>query len=265
MENYLSTSFGSIFYKDEGKGIPLVVLHGYLETTEIFGSFKKYFLKNHRIISFDLPGHGKSEEFQGILSIKDYSEILYQLVYFLEINKFVLIGHSLGGYIALEFCSMYSKMMMGLVLLHSHPFADDEVKRRLRDKEIGLIHKGRKNSIVKFSIPQSFYDHFREKHFTKIEEVIQQASEISINTMMQVLLSMQNRKDKTAVLTKLHFRILIIQGRHDEIIDHKRLQDWSYSCGNVQIEYLLNSAHMGFIEEEDECVVLVSRYLTSLD
>ncbi len=108
-----------------GKGEVIMLIHGYLETSEIWNSFAKRLSENFRIILVDLPGHGRSDNADEVLTMDLMATVLAKLLENLDIKKVFLTGHSLGGYITLAFAELYPEMLSGYCLFHSHPFADD--------------------------------------------------------------------------------------------------------------------------------------------
>jgi pimeloyl-ACP methyl ester carboxylesterase len=75
MKNYIHCKGGKLYYSDTGEGSPVVLLHGYLESSEVWNAFAEKLSRRYRIISIDLPGHGHStifgESFHGVYGHND--------------------------------------------------------------------------------------------------------------------------------------------------------------------------------------------------
>ena len=113
-----------INYKLSGSGIPLVLLHGYLESVEIWNGFGAKLSKTFKVLMIDLPGHGKSASYEEINKMEDMAAQINEITEELGFHNFFLIGHSLGGYVSLAFLELFPEKLLGISLFHSHPLAD---------------------------------------------------------------------------------------------------------------------------------------------
>ena len=153
MSSYLLVKNKKIFFTDYGEGKTIVLLHGYLESLEIWGVFSKELSKNFRVISIDIPGHGESEYFADKHTMEAISERVYLTLKKLHIKTCFMIGHSMGGYVTLMFHKLFPEMLSGFSLFHSHPFADSKESINKRLREIELIKNGKKDLIATFNTP----------------------------------------------------------------------------------------------------------------
>ena len=124
MSYYFKYKDGRIHYTDQGRGKVIVLLHGYLETSEVWDGYSAKLAEKYRVISPDLPGHGQSDIFGEILSMELMTEIIEGLLNYLEIEKVFLTGHSLGGYVTIAYTENFPERSTGYCLFHSHPLAD---------------------------------------------------------------------------------------------------------------------------------------------
>ena len=117
----------------------VVLLHGYLENMLVWDNFVPLLYKEVRVITLDIPGHGISEV-KGEIHTMDYlADTLAAALEKLGIEKATIVGHSMGGYVALAFAERHPDRTEGVVLLHSTPYADSEEKRRNRELALVLI------------------------------------------------------------------------------------------------------------------------------
>ena len=119
----------SLNFTDQGTGHAVVLLHGYLETHEIWNPFAVELAKYFRVITLDIPGHGKSGKISEIHTVEMLAEAVDYLLHDLGITKAFIIGHSMGGYTALAYLAKYPMKVSGICLFHSTPFADTEEKK----------------------------------------------------------------------------------------------------------------------------------------
>jgi pimeloyl-ACP methyl ester carboxylesterase len=119
----------NIHYLSEGLGPVIVLLHGYLENLSMWDEMVEKLAKTNQVVRIDFPGFGKSECIEHENGMALYAEITAQLLALLNIDKYALIGHSMGGYVALELASSYPKKTSQLILFHSTALADSEEKK----------------------------------------------------------------------------------------------------------------------------------------
>ena len=122
-----------LYYEDRGvkTQVPLIFLHGVLGSSEIWKPQVSYFKNQRRIIILDLRGHGQSDKPRGKYSITQFSDDLHALMKNLDVEKAIIIGHSLGGMVALRFTLDYQDMVDKLVLIDSTAKPASSFGRRL--------------------------------------------------------------------------------------------------------------------------------------
>ena len=128
-------------YNEMGQGNSVVLLHGFCETKEIWKAYEKKISENFHLVAIDLPGFGKSDLTIEENTIESFADQVFKLLQFLDITKATIIGHSLGGYIALALAEKYPKLVTGLGLFHSTALADDQARKDSRDKSLTFIEK----------------------------------------------------------------------------------------------------------------------------
>ena len=136
---YTDKAGNRIAYTERGEGDTIVLLHGYLESLLVWDRFSTNLSRHFRVLSVDLPGHGQSDVISGEHSMEMMAERIAGLLDSLGIEKVLMTGHSLGGYVALAFLELFPERLAGYCLFHSHPFADTDeaVERRNREISIG--------------------------------------------------------------------------------------------------------------------------------
>ena len=133
----------------------MVLLHGFLENKSMWNAFVPELAKKNRVITIDLLGHGETECLGYVHAMEDQADMVYALLLFLKIRKVVLVGHSMGGYIALAFAELFPDNVKGLFLLNSTSRADSEEKKINRDRAIVAV-KQNYGAFVSMSIANLF-------------------------------------------------------------------------------------------------------------
>jgi pimeloyl-ACP methyl ester carboxylesterase len=108
----------TLYYRLEGKGEPIVLLHGFLASSHYFKALRKRLSISHTVISIDLLGFGKSPKPLSSYTYKEQIAAIHATLGRLGISRFVLVGHSLGALIALRYALVHPQQINRLGLLH---------------------------------------------------------------------------------------------------------------------------------------------------
>ena len=255
--NYLQ---GKISFSDEGKGPALVLLHGFTECSAIWNDFAKNISAEYRVICIDLPGHGKSDVLGETHSMELMSDAVLHVLNYLKIEKCVLIGHSMGGYVSLAFTENYPEKLSGLGLFHSTVFADSEevIKNRLRTN---AIVKSNHVGFLNEFIPSLFAPQNILKFANEIKQLKKTASEITANGIIAANAGMAGRSDKSKLLKNLNIPVLFIGGKNDSRIPLERMMQQIQIPKKSYSLLLENVGHMGFIEDTEATIAFVIQFL----
>ena len=231
----------------------VVLLHGYLENMLVWDNFVPLLYKEVRVITLDIPGHGISEVKGEIHTMDWLADTLAAALDKLDIEKATIVGHSMGGYMALAFAERHPDRTEGIVLLHSTPYADSEEKKRNRQREISLIRSGKKELLAHTAPEAGFAVENRNRFRTEIEDLQQTVYLTEDAGIVALLNGMIERKAQSEMLHNLGKPILFILGRKDGYIVAEVAEKMVAEHPEADIVWLDNSGHMGFIEEANTC------------
>lgn len=130
-----------VYFSSKGQGKPLVLLHGFLESSKIWDLFLEELAATRQVICIDLPGHGDTGILGEVHSMELMAQVLYSVLEKLNVSRATIAGHSMGGYAGLAFAELYPEKVSGLVLMNSTPEADTLEKQNNRDRAIKLVKK----------------------------------------------------------------------------------------------------------------------------
>ncbi len=264
MDMFISFRGGKIHYTDSGKGVVIVLIHGYLETMEVWDQFAGNVIKNYRVIKIDLPGHGQSDLI-GVTNTMDiFAGAIKVVLDFLGVRKCFLVGHSMGGYATLAFLRLFAEYLSGYCLFHSHPFADPPEVIEKRVKNIKLIESGKKDEMIPGFVNGLFAGTNLDLLKEKVEKSLKIASATSEATIIADLRGMMERPSLSDLVEAGKVPFLWILGMMDNHINHLAIQQKVRLPGNSRVVILHNSGHMGFIEEEDLSVKYLTEFAGSL-
>ncbi len=249
--------------KDEGTGDVVVLLHGYLESLDIWSDFADWLAEGYRVISIDIPGHGQSGTVAEEHTMSLMAKALNTVLEYLDIQRCVLVGHSMGGYISLAYLAEYASKLAGVCLFHSSPFADTEEKRAARAKEIELVKKGKLTLICNTSIPNGFATNNLSIMPDKVEFAKQIARQSPAEGVVALLEGMRNRPDRQKLLQNNTLPLLFILGKKDNFIAFDRLYPVACDFPGAQVVVLEKSGHSGYLEEPEKSLEIVRSFLNT--
>ncbi len=245
----------------EGKGFPVVLLHGFCEDSRIWEDFKHDLLEeNYRVITIDLPGFGESEVVRPA-SIQYYAEAVLAVLDAKKLNEVIVIGHSMGGYTALALAEMAPKRLRGLGLFHSHPYADSEDKKGARHKQIDFINRQGHQLYVKQLVPKLFASSYGLSHPFDLDKLIHRAARYQAEGIIAGLEAMAKRPDRSEVLRQSACPVLFIVGEEDTAVPAEASRDQLSLPAVADINVLEKVAHMGMIEARRKTQLMVRQFI----
>ncbi len=251
----------SISYTDEGKGTAIVLLHGFLENKKMWDTFVPEFSKKYRIITIDLLGHGNSEPLGYVHSMEDNADVVHAVLSELRIRKAALVGHSMGGYVALAFAELYPEIVKGLVLLNSTSRADSDERKLNRDRAIKAV-KQHYTNFVRLSIANLFSENNRERLADEIELVKNEAVKTPLQGIVASLEGMKIRKDREVLLHFAPYPILLILGEKDPVLNYK--ENIEQIEGTKVVLKTFPDGHMSHIENRDDLKVVLGSFFKKI-
>lgn len=258
---YFTVGNKKICFTEKGSGSPVILVHGYLETSDVWESFSGRLAGDFRVVSIDLPGHGKSESFGETHSMELMADVIMGMMYNLNIKKAVLCGHSMGGYVTLAFLKKYPEYLAGYCLFHSHPLADMEQTIEKRKADIEAVKEGRKDLMIPGNIEKMFAGMNLEKMKDQFERSKNIALGIDGDTIISVLKGMMQRTSSVGIMEEGKVPGLWILGRHDNYIPYDAMPGRVNLPADSKVVLLENSGHLGFIEEEDRSSEVIKDFL----
>ena len=247
-----------ISYELIGKGKTIIFLHGFLENKEMWtpitSSFEKY-----QILTIDLLGHGETEVLDSIHTMEEQAKMVYFLLEKLGIKKAIIVGHSMGGYVAMTFLEKYPYFLEGIVLQNSTTFSDSEERKNIRTRFNDLLDKNFETTIS-MSIANLFSANFRENNLQIIEEAQKTALKTAIAGVKAAQNGMKLRKDTTEVWKSTFIKKCLILGEKDEILNHKFTQ----TIASTQELHLLPQGHMSHLEDKELLIKIYKEFFKSV-
>jgi pimeloyl-ACP methyl ester carboxylesterase len=252
-------------YEIKGAGLPVMLVHGFTEDRRIWDSLTIESGKQYLFIIPNLPGSGESEFNRSLYQLTDFAEALKTIADFENIPEMVLIGHSMGGYIALALAEKYPGLLLGLGLFHSSAYPDSDMKKEAREKNIRFILKNGAALFVGQAIPGLFSESFQSAYPEIIADLVKRYSNLSPETLVQYLEAMKQRPAGTKVLKTTTIPVMFIIGEEDKAVPMNDSLEQSHMPQIAHIHLLNHTAHMGMIENPALCKTFLEQFLTSIE
>jgi pimeloyl-ACP methyl ester carboxylesterase len=214
------------------------------------------FAKKNRIITIDLLGHGETECLGYVHSMEDNAMAVQAVLAELRIRKAILVGHSMGGYVALAFAELYPYFVKGLVLLNSTAKEDNHERKLNRDRAIKAVKQSYK-VFVSMAVANLFSENNRERLVAEIELVKKEALKTPLQAIVASLEGMKTRKDRSLLFQHGSYPKMLILGEKDPVLGYEETKS---QIENTEVQLIsFPDGHMSHIEnQEDLAAVLLS-------
>lgn len=222
----------------------LVLIHGHGVDASIWEDIKP-FLEEYQVLTPDFSTDTKYK------SIEEYTDGLYDWLGEVGIKKCVLIGHSMGGYLALAFAEKYPEMLLGFGLFHSTAYADDDAKTEQRKKTLTFMETHGAAAFIRQSAPNMYSETFAKENPDVIKSHIEKYSQLPTEAIIAGFKAIMNRPDRTAILRDTKVPVLFIFGEQDKLISFEKNIDLSKLSPNSHTLILKEAGHMGMAEDPE--------------
>ncbi len=238
-----------LHYRKLGVGAATLLIHGFGEDGNVFNQAIKHLPEQGMLLIPDLPGSGESEIWPAAEpSLNDIALALNAILEKEGIEKCSVMGHSMGGYIALAFAEQFPEKMVALGLLHSTAYADSAERIQKRAQAIEFIEREGAAAFLRISLPGLFAPAFREQRKEVIDALFTSIKKVSGSTLIQYYRAMIQRPDRSKLLEAAPYPVMFIIGQEDEIIKASDTLQLADITTNAYIHVLNNVGHMSMLE-----------------
>jgi len=253
---YLSEK--KISYTTKGSGPALVLLHGYLESKEVWEAFSTL-LDDYSLIIPDLPGHGDSDVIDSAHTMDLMADAVAAVLEKEQVERCIIYGHSMGGYAAEAFARKYPQKTRAIGLVHSTIYPDNEAKKANRKREIDLLRKGMQKLVVSGMLPKIVAKSNLEKLRPELENIVERANNFPSNGIIAVLNGMMMRPEHT-INPAIPFHI--IGGDEDNFIPVSVYNKMAADNQTVQLDMIEGVGHASFIEKPGELAHKIQTFIS---
>jgi pimeloyl-ACP methyl ester carboxylesterase len=266
----------TIFYRAQGASLPadastapaplpLVLIHGFAEDGAIWNRQANHLKKNYFLVIPDLPGSGRSSPLPAATSMEGLADAIAAVLDAEKIEQCALVGHSMGGYIALAFVEKYPGRCKAFGLFHSTAYPDSEEKKNTRRKSIAFIRKHGAAEFIRQSTPNLFAESSRKQHPEWVSEITERYAGFDPDTLVHYYEAMIDRPDRAGVLKGSGLPTLFIIGSQDNTISLETSLQQSHIPALSDIHILDQAGHMGMLESTERCNQILDEFLSVID
>jgi pimeloyl-ACP methyl ester carboxylesterase len=238
----------------------VVLLHGFLENIKVWEDYNKVLAKHNTVFAIDLLGHGKTACLGYVHTMEEMAACVKQVLSDNNKRKAVLIGHSLGGYVALAFGDKYPDALNGLCLFNSTAKPDSEERIKFRNRAIDVV-KNNHELFIKTAIPNLFVD----TKTPAIRGAMRRVLNMALNTPKQGVLAalegMKKRPDREVILRFAPYPVLCIAGKKDSVVRWRDLKAQSLLCENGSFYLSEKGGHMCLYEDKYPCLRVLEKFV----
>jgi len=247
----------NLYVDDLGSGYPLVLVHGYLGSSEMWSLQKSFLSKYFRIITPALPGFGESYKSRSLNSVHEMAKLIFKCLDDKKINDFHLMGHSMGGMIVQEMTNIFPKRINKLICYATGSIGNIPDRFESIDVSIERLKKEGIKETVKRIPPKWFVEGKNSKYYFLCENAIKETSE---ETALNALNAMKNWNGFDN-LKNIKSQTLIIWGDKDVSYNFEQVDTLNKNILNSKLEVFKGCCHNVHLEQPQKFNETVKNFL----
>lgn len=244
----------------------VVFLHAFPLNSKMWEpQFGKLREKNIPFLALDYPGFGKSALWTKEPSMDDFADLAYHSINRLDLGKVIIVGLSMGGYVALALYRKYPDIFKGLVLANTRAVADSDEGKRKRFKLVDEIRNDpAMRGLIRLHLQKFFTDEIsmnKPELPPLAESLMKEAKPIGV---IHALQAMAGRADSTDLLQKMDFPVLVVAGEKDSLTSVDDARAMTDQLQKAKLSVLSDAAHLSNLEKAEEFNEILMQYLLDL-
>jgi 3-oxoadipate enol-lactonase len=253
----------SMNYAERGipNGLPVIFLHGFPFSHKMWEPQMSMLPQNIRTISYDVRGHGFSDVGDGQYTIEMFVDDLIALLDYLVIERAIVCGLSMGGYIALRVVEQHPERIAGLVLCDTKSEPDTNEAKIKRTTTLKMIKSSGVHSFAEDFVKSIFWEGTFTNNPAAIEFIKQIIHANSPLGICGTLLALASRTDTTPSLPSIHVPTCLIVGEHDKLTPPSAARMMHESIAGSELHILPQAGHMSNLENSKSFNEVLTTFL----
>lgn len=252
-----------IAYDDVGTGLPVVFLHGFPHNRTLWAPQLGGLMTRARCIAPDLRGFGESE-IRGPYSMDRYADDVIAMLDALQIERAVIAGLSMGGYVAFALWRRHRERVRALILADTRPGADTDEAKAKRREMIALARAKGSGAVGDAQIGGMVGKTTRERHPDIADAIHRMLTVAPVEGVVGALEAMIERPDSTPMLETIDVPTLIIVGDEDVLTPPQEARTMHARIAGSHLEILESAGHVSNVERPAAFNHVVSEFLAVL-
>jgi len=254
-----------LYYEDQGTGKPIVLIHGFPFDHHLWDRQVEILADHHRVITPDLRGFGQSDAPEGPYTMTQYAADIIALLDLLQIDRAIIAGLSMGGYISLAIAEQYPERLDGLVLSNTRTAKDTAAIRQNRYNTVEKIKFEGTEFLVLDMLGKVLSKDTRKHNPAVLEFVEQIMRRQRAAGIIGAQQGMAQRKDRSFILNDLQIPVLVIAGRDDKLISPMEAKRIAKELPLGHLEIIPKAGHLSNLEQPDTYNERFMRFVESTE
>ena len=252
---------GKVSYREMGAGTSIIFLHGLAGNSQSWEGQFDHFSKTNHVIAWDTPGYGRSDNKKADINI--YANCLNQLLVPLIKDRFLLVGHSMGGVLAGHFANRFKNQLVGLVLSCTHAgnglekglALPERYQQRVDDLNAMTVENygtSRAKAMLAPNTPSAIFD--------KAANIAADTKIDGLTNAIRIILE----SDNTESLSSLDLPTMVISGAVDPVVPKEKTDQLHSLVPGSQTAIIPNAGHAPYLEKNDDYNEVISEFTNKL-
>jgi 3-oxoadipate enol-lactonase len=251
----------SVFLDGKEGSASILFVHGFPYDHQMWKPQIDEFSKNYFCVSYDNRGLGESTIGDGQFTMELFVDDLEKIIAELKLDKPILCGLSMGGYISLRAMERMQDKFSGLILCDTKSEADDNEGKLKRAAAVKQINSGKFDELIETFVRNCFGDKFVEEDNSKYNEVVERSKKNDPVGVKGCLLAMAGRTDTTESLSKIKLPTLVICGSEDKLSPPEVMKPMAEKISGSKFILIEDAGHMTPIENSKEFNRAIKEFL----
>lgn len=252
----------SVFIDGDQKSRPIIFVHGFPFDHYMWDNQIADFKNDHYCITYDIRGLGSSPVDNGQFTIEMFVDDLEEIINNLNLDKPVLCGLSMGGYISLRAVERMQEKFSAIIFCDTKAASDDNEGKLKRAAAIKQINLGNFDSFIDTFVRNCFGDTFVKEKKNLYDEVVKRSKQNNPVGVKGCLLAMAGRTDTTSFLKKITLPTLIISGAEDKLTPPEVMREMADQIPNSKFVLVEGAGHMTPIENPEAVSEAIKNFLS---
>lgn len=241
-------TFRQITYYKTGHGPVILLVHGFPANRHLWRHIVPGLAQHYTVLLPDFFEQEGDWQEEGYTSTHQLARGFHDILEHEQVDRVLIAGHSMGGYMGLAFAALYPDRLAGLSLIHSSPVGDDPERAEGRRKTVSILEKGGKSPFLKKMVPALFSETFRKTEQETVSRQLDEALEVNDQALVAFYRAIMERDATTEVTRTAHFPVQNIIGKKDTLANiTKELAPQNLSNVNF-VSICEDEAHMAMLE-----------------